>query len=128
MRPLPGKAMVLFAASLSMVLAGAAIPPGPATVPSGQPARELTLDLNDKVTLTAVLIPAGEFLMGSSQAEKDRKAVELQHEVAICKPFAMGITHVTVEQFAAFVKDAGYQTDAERTGNAIGFQHARTAA
>ena len=61
-------------------------------------------------------IPAGKFLMGSPETEKDRDMDEVQHEVTISKPFYMGITHVTVDQFAAFVKDSGYKTDAEKDG------------
>jgi formylglycine-generating enzyme required for sulfatase activity len=42
--------------------------------------------------------------------------------VTISKPFYMGVTHVTVEQFAAFVKDSGYKTDAEKDGWSFGFE------
>ena len=101
-------------------------------------ARELTLDLGDKVTLKLVQIPAGKFLMGSSDKEKKaavKEAVaagihqkdatdafkdEVQHEVTISKPFYMGVTHVTVDQFAAFVKDSGYKTEAEKAGRSVG--------
>ena len=94
--------------------------------PATQPAKELTLDLGNKVTMKLVLIPAGKFLMGSPETEKDRDTDEVQHEVTISKPFYMGITHVTVDQFAAFVKDSGYKTDAEQDGWSYGFQ-SRTA-
>ena len=80
----------------------------------GAGAKVLTLDLGDKLTLKLVQIPAGKFLMGSPETEKDRDQEETQHEVTISKPFYMGITHVTVDQFAAFVKDSGYKTDAEK--------------
>src|ERR1035437_1531177 len=69
--------------------------------------KELVLDLGDKVTLKLVQIPAGKFLMGSPKDEKDRQDDEVQHEVTISKPFYMGITHVTVDQYAQFVKDTG---------------------
>ena len=83
---------------------------------AGAVARELTLDLGDKVILTLVEIPAGKFLMGSPMAEKGRQDDEVQHEVTISKPFCMGETHVTVDQFAAFARDSGYKTDAEKSG------------
>jgi len=54
--------------------------------------------------------------MGSPETEKDRGKDETQHEVTISKPFYMGVTHVTVDQFAAFVKDSGYKTEAEKAG------------
>jgi formylglycine-generating enzyme required for sulfatase activity len=82
----------------------------------GAGGKELTLDLGDKVTLKLVQIPAGKFVMGSPETEKDRDKIEVQHEVTISKPFYMGVTHVTVDQFAAFVKDSGYKTDAEKDG------------
>jgi formylglycine-generating enzyme required for sulfatase activity len=85
-------------------------------------AKELTLDLGNKVMLKLVQIPAGKFLMGSPQTEKDRDKDETQHEVTISKPFYMGVTHVTVDQFAAFVKDSGYKTDAEKDGWSMGFE------
>ena len=99
-------------------IAGAAQPDAPAT----QPAKELTLDLGDGVSLKLVQIPAGKFLMGSPETEKDRNKDETQHEVTISKPFYLGITHVTVDQFAAFVKDSGYKTDAEKKGRSVGFE------
>lgn len=52
-----------------------------------------------------VLIPAGEFLMGSPDAENWRDPRgELQHSVRITKPFYMAIHPVTVGQFRQFVK------------------------
>ena len=82
----------------------------------------MTLDLGNKVTMKLVQIPPGEFIMGSPKTEKDRDKDETQHEVTISKPFYMGITHVTVDQFAAFVKDSGYKTDAEIGGWAEGVE------
>ena len=84
--------------------------------------KELVLDLGTGVTMKLVLIPAGTFLMGSGETEKDHVADEAQHEVTISKPFFLGVTHVTVDQFAAFAKDSGYQTDAEKAGWSYGFE------
>ena len=62
------------------------------------------------------LIPAGKFLMGSPKDEKDRAVDEgPQHEVEITRPFYMGVYPVTKGQFAAFVKDDGYQTQNEKS-------------
>lgn len=64
--------------------------------------------------IVLVLIPAGEFLMGSPESEKERSAHERQHRRVIRRPFYMGETEVTVSQFRRFVKATGYKTDAER--------------
>jgi formylglycine-generating enzyme len=82
---------------------------------------EFAQDLGNKVTMKMVLIPAGKFLMGSPETENVRNQDEVQHEVTISKPFYMGATHVTVDQFAAFVKDNGYKTDGEKDGSSWGF-------
>jgi formylglycine-generating enzyme required for sulfatase activity len=62
-----------------------------------------------------VLIPAGEFLMGSpagdDQAEDDEKP---QHRVPITRPFYLGATEVTRGQFRRFVDELGYRTEAEK--------------
>ena len=45
------------------------------------------------------LIPAGTFLMGSPQEEQQRSKDEDQHEVAITRPFYLGVFPVTQGQF-----------------------------
>ncbi len=72
--------------------------PSPDTQPS--PAKELTLDLGNEVTMKVVLVPAGKFLMGSPEGEKDRNPDEgPQHEVTIGKPFYLGVYEVTQLQY-----------------------------
>lgn len=79
--------------------------------------KELALDLGNKVTMKLVFIPAGRFLMGTRKEERPIPRYELlQHEVTISKPFYMGIYLVTRGQFAAFVNETGYKTDAEKQG------------
>jgi formylglycine-generating enzyme required for sulfatase activity len=57
-----------------------------------------------------VVVPAGSFTMGSPAGEKDRSSDEgPQHIVTISKSFAVGRFHVTRDQFAAFVRETGYQ-------------------
>jgi formylglycine-generating enzyme required for sulfatase activity len=131
------KNLILAAA---MIFLGAAATAVRAEPPATQPAGELTLDLGNDVSMKLALIPPGKFTMGSPESEKREvvKAVEaagmdedaakksfeneVQHEVTISKPFYMGVTHVTVDQFAAFVKDSGYQTDAEKDGWSIAYE------
>jgi formylglycine-generating enzyme required for sulfatase activity len=56
-----------------------------------------------------VVMPAASFTMGSPESEKDRRNDEgPQHWVTIGKPIAVGKFHVTVDQFAAFVAETGY--------------------
>jgi len=64
----------------------------PAAAPTTAAPAELTLDLGGGVTMKLVLIRPGKFMMGD---EKD------QHEVAISKPFYMGVTEVTQAQYEA---------------------------
>jgi formylglycine-generating enzyme required for sulfatase activity/serine/threonine protein kinase len=82
-----------------------------------------------------ILIPPGEFLMGSTNAQVQpevdgaantdankigRKEVEQpQHRVAITKPFRIGATEVTVGQFEKFVAATAYKTEAEVAKAAI---------
>jgi formylglycine-generating enzyme required for sulfatase activity len=62
-----------------------------------------------------VLIEAGRFRMGSPEGEDGRSGDEgPQHGVAIVKPFALSRCEVTRGEFAAFVADTRYVTDAEQ--------------
>jgi formylglycine-generating enzyme required for sulfatase activity len=64
--------------------------------------KELTVDLGGGVKLEMVLIPAGEFLMGSPDSDKDACPWEKpQHRVRITKPFYLGKYLVTQEQWEA---------------------------
>jgi len=45
------------------------------------------------------LIPAGKFMMGSPESEKERNKDELQHEVEISRPFYMGTYEVTQSEW-----------------------------
>jgi len=66
--------------------------------------KTLTVDLNDKVKLEFVLIPAGKFLMGSPDLDKDAFPQEKpQHRVRITKPFYLGKYLVTQEQWQAMM-------------------------
>lgn len=64
-----------------------------------------------------IAIPAGTFVMGSTEEETTREGVlpyqaeaeRPQHEVSIPKPFGLGIGEVSVAQYAAFVDETGYE-------------------
>ena len=57
-----------------------------------------------------VVIPAGNFLMGSPDTEQDRDDNEGPQRRLTIKPFALGKFELTVEQFAAFVAETKYDT------------------
>ena len=66
------------------------------------PPKELTVDLGKGIKLEMVLIPAGEFLMGSPDSDKEAYPFEKpQHRVRITKPFYLGKYLVTQEQWEA---------------------------
>ncbi|MCD6552686.1 MAG: formylglycine-generating enzyme family protein [Chloroflexi bacterium] len=76
---------------------------------TSQPAEETTQPAADMV-----LIPAGPFIMGSDSDDPDEAP---QHEVDL-PAFEIDLFEVTNAQFAAFVEATGYQTDAEKGGEA----------
>jgi formylglycine-generating enzyme required for sulfatase activity len=100
--------------------------PEDAKAPAAPP-KDLTLDLGGGVTMKLVLIPAGEFMMGSRDTAEEvaRKAglkakynyffkrEHPQHRVRITKAFYMGIHEVTVAQYKQFVSETKYRTEAE---------------
>ncbi|MFN9388812.1 MAG: formylglycine-generating enzyme family protein, partial [Betaproteobacteria bacterium] len=52
-----------------------------------------------------VVIPAGEFMMGSEFAESGHPDEKPRHKVTIAKPFALSRTEVTFDQWAACVAE-----------------------
>ena len=65
-----------------------------------------------------VVIPAGNFMMGSPDNEADRSSNEgPRHRVTFDRGFALGLTEVSVREFSIFVDDTGYRTDAEQSGS-----------
>jgi formylglycine-generating enzyme required for sulfatase activity len=88
--------------------------------------------ITNSLGMKLLLIPAGEFTMGSAESADDTaaffnqsypgsafKAADFsnehpQHRVRITRPFYLGAGHVTRGQFRRFVHDSGYPTDAEK--------------
>jgi formylglycine-generating enzyme required for sulfatase activity len=105
------------------ILAGAFLLPAVLPGQTSQTGKkELLLDLgtaNTPVKVAFVLIPRGKFLMGSPKGEKPGKKdnEEKQHEVEITRDFYLGKYEVTRGQFAQFVSETGYKTDAEKAKN-----------
>ncbi len=65
----------------------------------------MPVEITNSIGMKLVLIPAGEFGMGSSESA---------HEVRITRPFYLGTYHVTRGQFRQFVAATDYKTDAEK--------------
>ena len=84
----------------AMLTTGQIEAPAAISKPAAQSAPELLLDLGSNVTMRLLLIPAGKFVMGSPESEKDRFPDEgPPREVAITKPFYLGVHAVTQAQF-----------------------------
>ena len=92
-------------------------PERPSPPPTPAATGENPADITNSIGMKLKLIKPGKFLMGSPKEEEGREENEgPQHEVEITKAFYMGACPVTRGQFAAFVKDDGYQTEAEKDG------------
>jgi formylglycine-generating enzyme required for sulfatase activity len=75
--------------------------PIPAVQPPPAPEKAPKEFINT-IGMKLVLIPAGEFLMGSPDSDKDAQADEKpQHRVRITRPFYLGAYEVTQGQFQA---------------------------
>ena len=62
-------------------------------------AEPMTLDCGNGVKLELMPIPAGTFMMGSPETEANRESHEVRHQVAISKPFYLGVYAVTQAQY-----------------------------
>jgi formylglycine-generating enzyme required for sulfatase activity/serine/threonine protein kinase len=104
------------------------LPPSPSAAPLKYGDPEYTNSLGMKFKL----IPAGKFMMGSSQKEIDRCLKQFgddtfekkmlpteapEHPVEITRPFYLGATEITVGQFRQFVDEQGYQVGDGRWRN-----------
>ncbi|HEV8070775.1 MAG TPA: formylglycine-generating enzyme family protein [Planctomycetaceae bacterium] len=88
---------------------------------------KLPIDPTNSIGMKLVVIPAGEFFMGSTPLQvhqirrgdpsfrKDWERDEQpQHHVQISRPFLLGAHEVTRGQFGEFVRSTKYVTDAQR--------------
>ena len=91
-------ALVVMLAVGSVAVATAA-EPKEAADKAKSPPKELTVDLGKGVKLEMVLIPAGEFIMGSQNEEREASGESPQHRVRMAKPFYLGKHLVTQEQW-----------------------------
>lgn len=64
-----------------------------------------------------VVIPEGQFMMGSPAGERGRADHEgPRHRVVLNGGLALGRFEITVGEFRSFVAETGHRTDAERSG------------
>ena len=71
------------------------------------------VEMSNSIGLELVLVPPGEFMMGSDQPEAQPREKPV-HKVRISRPFYLGKHPVTVAQFKRFAEAANYQSEAER--------------
>ena len=97
---------------------------------------DLPVEFTNGVGMNLRLLPPGEFLMGSTQAEVDQLLAELteqdvgefekfvaarstpQHLVRITEPYYLGRSEVTMAQYRRFVEAAKYVSSSKRAGSA----------
>lgn len=114
---------------LVTLLAAVSIDPTKAAEPKQGDVTKL--ELGDGISLEVVYVPPGQFMMGSTAAEKSWATgieggaqpgtVREQYEgeprsMRVGEGFWMGRTEVTRGQFRRFVEESGYVTDAEKPG------------
>lgn len=85
-----------------------------------RPGQAITDDGRGQPVPEVVVVPIGNFQMGSPADEPGRSANEgpLQ-TIRFTRGFALSRTEITVGQFAAFVAATNFRTDAERQGSSV---------
>jgi formylglycine-generating enzyme required for sulfatase activity len=89
----------------------------------------LTLDLDDGVTMKFVQVPSGTFTMGSPSFEQGHKPDETQHTVILTRPFWMQTTEVTQAQWGRVTGDANpsyHGSHPENPVEQLTWEHCRT--
>ncbi len=84
-------------------------PVGPSPTPPAQ-----TIVTTEKDAMTVLFIPAGNFLLGSSDQDAAAQEDEKPQQTIALDAFWIDQTEVTVAQFQDFVNATGYVTDAEK--------------
>ncbi len=103
---------------LVLVLAPTSVPPSAQSAASNRAADQLTEGSDSRADLfrdcghcpEMAIIPAGSYMMGSSDEETGRYANEGPQHKVILQSFALGRYEVTRGEFARFIADTGYTT------------------
>ncbi len=121
------------ASLIRKILAGLLLSPTLWTGPSFAAAdKPMVIDLGGRISMELMNIPPGEFMMGSTSAERawatgieggatpgtERESYEgvEPRPMRVKNRFWMSRTEVSVGQFRRFVEDTGYVSDAEKPG------------
>ena len=88
-----GRKAVGFCVVACLMLVGLSHP-GWSQAPAEKPGK-----LKNSIGMEFASIPAGKFLMGSPETEKERDGDETQHEVTLTQGFRMGVHEVTQAQY-----------------------------
>ncbi|MBM4085163.1 MAG: hypothetical protein FJ272_10275, partial [Planctomycetes bacterium] len=84
----------------------------------------LPVSFENSLGMRFVLVPPGEFSMGSPESEKGRDESEgPTHKTIILKPFYMGVHEVTNGQYLRFLDDSDYKGDGDASAEYL--QHVR---
>ena len=62
------------------------------------------VESTNSIGMKLVVIPPGEFMMGSAESEIGRKENETQHFVNLSRPFSMSVYEVTQEEFESVMR------------------------
>ena len=71
--------------------------------------------------MVMVYVPAGDFLMGSTDDDRDARDDEKPQHMVYLDAYWIDKTEVTNTMFQRFVDATGYETDAERLGSGVVF-------
>lgn len=88
---------------------------------AAEPPKDITKEV--ALGMKFARIEPGMFLMGSPENEVGRYKTETQHAVKLTKPFYMATNDVTRAQFAVFVAETHFKTDAEKANDENTWQH-----
>lgn len=88
------------------------VPPQPKLAPAPSSQQMIPFEVFKEIDAPwcpeMVMLPAGSFIMGSPEGEKDRSDNEgPQHEVTISHPFALGRYPVTFDEYDHFCNESG---------------------
>jgi formylglycine-generating enzyme required for sulfatase activity len=89
--------------------------PQPELDASAEPPPQARPVTENSVGMQLILVPAGEFQMGTPDGKRAAADDELPHTVRLSRDFLLGRTEVTVGQFTQFVDETDYRTEAELT-------------
>jgi len=93
----------------------------PGTLPTQEPRPETTMVIGNSVM---VLIPAGDFFMGSNDNDASADGDEKPMRSVYLDEFWIDKFEVTNADLSQFVEATGYQTDAEKEGRSKNWQSA----